>query len=198
MRSPVTVNNTSYLAPSWQEMGELVFNLAKQIIDSKTPIDQVIALATGGLEWSKTLTDYLGIKQISSIRIQFYQDIYKTNNTPVITQSLPVSIVGQHVLIFDDVVDSGKSLDLAKKYLEQHGPASIHTGVLFKKSWSKFNPDFYAFESDSWLIFPHDTREMIKLLCQKIDGSKEIQIKTLIEIGIPKDQAEFFVNQIKK
>jgi hypoxanthine phosphoribosyltransferase len=190
---PVTIDNVSYLAPSWQDMGELVFELSKKIITSGTNVQHVIALATGGIEWSKTLTDYLGIKQVSSIHIQFYQDIYQTKNTPVIIQSLPVSIVGQDVLIFDDVADTGKSLKLAVNYLKQCGAASIHTATIFHKPWCKYNPDFYAKESDSWLIFPHDTREMINLLSHKIGGTRQHQIETLTKIGIPEEQVKFFL-----
>ncbi len=62
----------SYIAPSWEEMGALCFNLAKQILDRGKKYDRVVALAKGGWTWARTLVDYLQIEDIASMQIKFY------------------------------------------------------------------------------------------------------------------------------
>ena len=194
MSTPVKLNDITYLAPTWQDMGELTFGLAQQIIKSNLKIDCIVALAKGGLEWSRTLADYLKVTDLYSIRVQLYEGIYETSKTPVITQSLPASIQGKHVLIFDDIADTGLTLKIAKEYLSHHGPNSLHTATLYYKPWSKFKPDYYGGETDDWVIFPHDTREMISLLNHKLTGSLEEKIAQMVEIGISEPQVRFFLS----
>ncbi|MCC5827931.1 MAG: hypoxanthine phosphoribosyltransferase [Phycisphaeraceae bacterium] len=47
--------------------------------------------------------------------------------------SLPGSLAGGHVLLVDDILDSGGTLKLARNLLLERGPASLHTCVLLRK-----------------------------------------------------------------
>lgn len=165
MLKPITLQNQTYLTPNWTQMGELSVTLAKRIIDgSDITYDRVLALAKGGYPWSRQLQDLLAIPELSTIQISFYKDIGETHASPAVIQSLPINIKGENILIYDDVVDSGETLMLAKDYLKHHGPKTIHTAAHFQKPQTKLHPDYYAFETGAWIIFPHEARETYQLL----------------------------------
>lgn len=188
-------HSISYEYYSWGQLGNDIFDLSKKIIESGREFDRIIALAKGGLAFSRSLVDYLNVQEVSSIQIEFYSGIGATHTAPVILQSLPISIKNERILVFDDLADSGDSLITATKYLQHHGPASIHTATLFVKPHSKLKPDFYVRETSAWVIFPNEARETIaelkKMWKEKGDDAQIIR-QQLIQIGFPTDQVNFF------
>ena len=192
-----TFHEQAYEYYSWNQLGTDVFSLSKQIIESGQKFDRIIALAKGGLTFSRSLVDYLDVKEISTFQITFYTGIGQTATTPVITQSLPVSVKGEAVLVFDDVVDKGDTLRVATDYLKYHGVKSITTAAIIKKPWSGFQVDFAARETDAWVIFPNEARETITTLVsiwQKVGDSPEQIKKQLLEIGFSEPEVALFAN----
>jgi len=186
-----------YLAPSWEEMGNLCFSLAQKIIESNDRFDRLVTLAKGGWTWSRTLADYLSLEKVASIRIQSYTDV-GVNREPIIYQSLPVSIVGEEVLLFDDVVDSGKTIQVAVRYLEMCGATKIKTATLFYKPKSLIRPVFFAAQTSAWIIFPHEIREAIGQIGKKWlkQGVALKKIKErFLKIGLPADQIDYFLKR---
>lgn len=193
----LTFHDQAYEFYSWETLGEDIFVLAKKIIESGKKYDRIIALAKGGLTFARSMVDYLGVEDVSSIQIQFYTGIGTTYKTPVITQSLPVSIKGENILIFDDIVDKGETMKLAVEYLNYHGANSIATSTLVEKPWSTFKTDYYARTSQAWVIYPNEIRETISILkeiwLEKGDSPEVIQ-KNLLELGFSKAEVELFYN----
>lgn len=191
------VQDEKYLYLSWDKMGEICFSLAKKILESESELDRLVALAKGGWTWARAMVDYLGMDKIASIQYEFYTKIAKTKKSPTLKQSLPVSVGGEHLLIFDDVADSGRTLKAAIDYLKKCGAASVSTATLFYKPQSKFKPDYFAKTTNAWVIFPHEIRETIKHLSEKWKASgmekKEI-VRYFKKIGLPKKQVEYFMN----
>jgi len=190
------IHEISYQYYSWQELGEDIFHLAKKIIESGEKFDRVIALAKGGLTFSRSLVDYLHIEEVSSLHVEFYNGINSTLPTPVITQSIPVSLRNEKILLFDDLVDSGKTIDTALEYLKHRGVASIKTATFFVKPHSSIRPDFVIREVNEWIIFPNEVQETVLELSSmwKAKGdSKEKIIKQLVEIGLPEEQIVFYL-----
>ena len=154
-------------------------------------------IKTGGKQYKVAAGDYLKVENVSSIQIEFYTGIGKTAKTPLITQSLPVSIKNEDILIFDDIVDKGDTLALAKEYLKYHGAKSITTATLIEKPWSKEKSDFFARQSEAWVIFPNEVRETIETLTDLWleEGDQLSTIKAqLLEIGFSKDEVDLFAN----
>ncbi len=188
-------NNITYHYYSWQELGELTEKLALQILSRNLEIDRLVALATGGLTMSRALRDYLGIKKLSSIQIEFYTDIGQTNSAPVITQSLPINIDGEKVLIFDDINDTGRTLQTAKTYLKLRGATQLYTATLFQKPHTQHSSDFYQQEVNSWIIFPDEVRESITTLTRRWQqqGLNQSAInQRLLQIGFTQAQIDNF------
>jgi len=188
-------DKTSYLAPSWEEMGQFCFWLAKKIIATGAKFDRLVTLAKGGWTWSRTMADLLHIEKVASVQVEFYSCVGKSGKKPVLLQSLPVAVRGERILIFDDVVDSGKSLPFSQNYLSMCGASHISLATLFYKPWSVCRPDFYMCQTKSWIIFPHEIRESIYDLVNKWKN-EDIPPKVIKErfakIGLAKDLVGFY------
>lgn len=185
-----------YIAPSWEDMGVLCFNLAKQILNRNMKYDRVVALAKGGWTWARALVDYLQIENIASVQIKFYSNVNKTEETPVILQSLSTGVNGEQILLFDDVADSGKTLEVAKDYVIKCGAKKVDTATLFYKPRSVYKPEYYSYQTSAWVIFPHEIREIViqagtKWLKSGLNKSEVIKRFTVL--GLPKDQVAYFL-----
>lgn len=192
------IDDVSYVCPSWENMGEMTFLLAQEIIKSGQKFDRLVALAKGGWTWSRTLVDYLEIENMSSTRLKSYAGGVNSNGKVKVIQPLADSVDGERILLFDDVADSGNTLVKAKEYLELLGSKEVSTATLCFKPRSCFRPDYYAFFTKSWVVFPHDTHEFIKLSSIKwlAEGvlKKEIRFR-FKEIGLPMNQVDYFLTK---
>ena len=180
---------TEFLVPSWEELEELTFQLAEQIKASGVKIDRIVTLAKGGWPMSRSLVDFLQVPNIASVGIKFYAGINKRLRQPYIYQNLPVTVQGEKVLLFDDVADSGHSLMFARKYLLDNGVKEVITATLFYKPKSKLKPDFFAYETRAWIIFPYEKIETVKNLTntwQKAGIDKVVIKKRLKSLGLTK------------
>jgi hypoxanthine phosphoribosyltransferase len=189
------IQKQGYLYLTWDDMGENLLGLVRKILKGGKKYDRIVALAKGGLTWSRALADYLQIEKLSSIQIQFYTGIGETAKTPVIIQSLPTSISGERILIFDDVADSGETLVMAKRYLEMHGAVVADSATLMTKTWTKFQPTYAGGNTEDWIIFPHEIRETICVLKKKLakEGMTQAEIqKSLGKLGISKEEIALF------
>ena len=63
--------------------------------------------------------------------------------------ALPANLEGKHVVIIDDILDSGQTLDVLKKLVLEQRPASVRLCVLLRKPGkAKFNlkPEYVGFD----------------------------------------------------
>lgn len=157
-------NKYTYIAPTWDDLSLLAFDVAKQIREQDLKIERIVTLAKGGWPMTRSLVDYLEVPDVASIGIRFYQGVYVHLDKPDVYQNIPVSVRGERVLLFDDVVDSGASFEYTKQFLLDEGVKSVTTASLFYKPHSSYRPDFYGAETSSWIIFPYDAAEMIRVL----------------------------------
>ena len=155
---------TEYVAPTWGELHELAFTLTNSIRASGQQFDRLVTLSKGGWPMAVPLVDFLKIKAVASIGVKFYAEIGETLTEPEMYQPLPDSVRGERVLLFDDVVDSGGSLTFTVEQLKKQGVASVITAALLKKPTASFIPDFYAGETDAWIIFPWEVVDSIETL----------------------------------
>jgi len=189
-----------YIAPSWNQLGHLSFKLAKQILAKGKKYDRIIVIAKGGLTWSRVLSDYLQIPEIESIRIKLYRGVGKAFKKPKIIQEIKADISGERILLFDDVADSGATLEFVEKLLLKQEAKSVDTSALFFKPASKVTPDFFDHQTDAWIVFPHEIREFIEetsLEWLKKGISKKQAAARYAKLDLPEDQVKYFLEQIK-
>jgi hypoxanthine phosphoribosyltransferase len=66
-----------------------------------------------------------------------------------IIKDIDTDMQGRHVLVADDIIDTGLTLSLITKNLIDRGAASVKTAVLLDKAMARtenFNPDYRCFE----------------------------------------------------
>ena len=155
---------------TWQGFGDATRALAQEIYDSGWMPDLVVAIARGGLLPAGAISYALGVKAIGTMNVEFYTDISKTLEAPVLIPPLMDTKVleGKKVLVVDDVADSGKTLQLVMNMICEMGIAQPDGGMpvrvaqarcvtIFHKSRSLIKPDYVWKSTDKWIDFPWST-----------------------------------------
>jgi len=73
---------------------------------------------------------------------------------PKVTVDLTRNIAGKHVLIVEDIADTGHTLHLLQRYLKANDPASLKTFALLNKPSRRqveIELDYFGFEVDGWI-----------------------------------------------
>lgn len=160
-------DSREYLAPSWDEIYELLLNLAIKIRQSGFHPDLIVGVSRGGWAPGRILSDLLANTHTANIKIEFYVGIGKTARKPIVTQPISEDISNKKVLVVDDVADTGESLLVALDHVRERGAADVKTVTVYHKPHSRFKPDFFAETTSNWIIFPWERLEATKLLIQE-------------------------------
>jgi hypoxanthine phosphoribosyltransferase len=137
---------------SWNTYHNLVLDLHKKI-DWKPDI--IVSIGKGGSIPGVILAENFNTNNLN-FGVKSYSK-YDRNNI-VEYQSVPCykSLRGMKVLIVDDLADSGETFIYVLNKFKQNFVDSVKTASVFKKTKSKFVPDFYAEEihCDTWIVQP--------------------------------------------
>lgn len=187
-----------FIAPSWGDLSNLTFELSKKILAKGGEYDRIVTLAKGGWPQTCSLVDYLGVEYVASMGVKFYAGIGKMLTKPDIYQDIPPVVRGEKILLFDDVADSGRSFQFAKKHLEDFAVESVTTVALFAKSVSKYTPDFVACETDEWIVFPFEARETIEQLgpkWMKAGVGRDEVVDRLKKLGFGEEVIKYYLKR---
>lgn len=199
MKSPK--GSEKYEVPSWEYIYKLCIQVADQIRQSKYKPDLIVAVSRGGWIPGRVLSDILEMPNIATVKVEYYEDIYKTRSKPEITQPLSIGISGKRILLVDDIADSGRSLELVKEHLLERGAAEVRICTLYHKPWSVVVPDFSARKTDAWVCFPHEIFETMRKVHLKLKKQgktrKEIERK-LLSMGIKPLLVRKFLSQVQR
>ena len=177
----------SFVAPSWDQIYDMLIELAKRVKDSGFRPDLIIGVSRGGWAPARIMSDLLENANTASIRIEFYLAPGVTARKPVISQAIMVPVKGVNVLVVDDVSDTGESLKVAVEHLDVCGAKAIKTATLFYKPQSIFKPDFFIVQTEQWIIFPWERLENTRRLLDEAEKKgKPLSsvIETLTGAGI--------------
>lgn len=87
--------------------------------------------------------------RLDCIRISSYRNDTKSHGQPQLLQSLTLDISNRHVLLIDDILDTGKTFSSVAAMLTKLNPASLRTCVLLDKRGRRevdFEADFVGFQ----------------------------------------------------
>lgn len=87
--------------------------------------------------------------RLDCIRISSYRNDTKSHGKPQLIQSLTLDISNRHVLLIDDILDTGKTFSVVVGMLQKLNPASLRTCVLLDKRGRRevdFEADFVGFQ----------------------------------------------------
>ena len=127
----------------------------KSTYSGEVPI--LIGVLNGGFIFLADLIRYINIDcEIDFIRISSYGDEKESSGHIKVLKPLSADIKGRHVVVVEDIVDSGLSVQFLLKMLSAFEPASLRVATLLrKKSRMKINLpiDFIGFDiEDKYVI----------------------------------------------
>jgi len=160
-------NEQEHLWVSWDIYHQAIEQLAKQVHASGWEFDHILCLARGGLRpgdvFSRLFKRPLAILSTSSYREDYGMQRGTLDIAPHITTTHH-PIQGR-VLLMDDLVDSGITLQQVQQYLIAHYPAitELKTAVIWFKSSSVITPDYYHqyLENHTWIHQPFEAYDAL-------------------------------------
>lgn len=118
-----------------EEIASLVKSLADQISkDYKGRALVLVCILKGAFMFLSDLIRHLQIPaQIDFVRLASYGTETKTSGTIEITKDIELSIEGKDVLIIEDIIDSGRTLQFLRDRLILSNPNSVKICALLDK-----------------------------------------------------------------
>ena len=125
--------------------------LVKKIKRDNIEFTKVLAIARGGIPLGKALSEALNLP-LEEVRISFYQGQEKREK-PIVNISKEKLQLKGSVLIVDDLVDTGATVEVLTRFLEEEGVA-WKIAVFFAKPTSTVVPDYFVKDTVDWIVFP--------------------------------------------
>lgn len=162
----------SDLHVSWDDYHQKIEQLAVQIHQSNWQFNQIVCLAKGGLRIGDVLARLydvpLAVLSTSSYRSDNPGDLQNQRSTLVFSHDLTKTTahLGSHVLVVDDLVDSGITLKKTLPWLDRKYGfyiEEVRTAVLWYKACSVIKPDYYVdyLVDNPWIHQPFESYELM-------------------------------------
>ena len=157
------------LEVSWDEYHQSIESLAEQIHTSQWEFDRIVCLARGGLRvgdiLSRIFTKPLAILAASS----YHGDDDQQRGKLAIASQMTMTDdrLGTRILLVDDLVDSGVTLQQTTIWLRDLYPEieDLKTAVIWYKACSNYIPDYYVshLPHNPWIHQPFEKYDRYKL-----------------------------------
>ena len=135
---------------SYSEFLKDIKILSKEIKEFKP--EAILAIARGGLTLGHFLSVSLDIRDIYTINSIYYNKDKKLDNIKIF--NIPNLKDYKKVIIVDEIVDSGKTVDEVLKKLKKIYPdIQFKTASIFYKNNALVIPDFKIKEANRWIDF---------------------------------------------
>ena len=152
---------------SWSDYHKTIERLAARIHASEWRFDQIVCIARGGLRVGDSLSRIFDLP-LAIISTQSYGGKAGTRRSEITIaehMTMTTKTLGNRVLVADDLVDSGVTLERVRRHLLERSPnvAELKTAVLWRKASSRFVPDFeveYLAESP-WIHQPFEPYDLV-------------------------------------
>lgn len=117
----------------------------------------IIAILNGSLILMADLLRRIPLPlKLDCLSVASYHGGLKPAGDPIFRQELPSDLAGRHVLILDDILDSGVTLAAVRDKIENARPLSIRICVLLEKMKTRnrtIEPDYVGFEiADEFVV----------------------------------------------
>ena len=117
----------------------------------------LVSILDGAIVFTADLLRLLAVPtQLDCMRISSYGDSTSAQTPPRMTGSLKADLSGKEVLLLDDILDTGKTMQKACNFVESLGPKSLRTCVFLDKPDRRAND----FEAD-WVGFSIPNRFVV-------------------------------------
>ncbi|MDX1745253.1 MAG: phosphoribosyltransferase [Halobacteriales archaeon] len=142
---------------NWEYIYGLCRSVAEDVRQSNFEPEVIVALARGGWFAGRCLCDFLGLDDLTSLKVEHYVGTAQKTGEPQVRYPMPEgSVAGKDVLVIDDIADTGQSLSHALEYIADRDPEAVRTGTLQLMGTSAFEPDYVGerLEEWAWIVYP--------------------------------------------
>ena len=116
----------------------------------------LVCILRGSVFFTCELAKYITVPvTMDFMRVSSYGEGMDSTGTISIDQDLNMSIEGRHVLVVEDIVDSGRTLALLSNILKKRDPASLRLCSLLDKPSRRVTPvsiDYLGFEIEDYFV----------------------------------------------
>ena len=138
-----------------QRAREIGAQITADYKDREEPV-VFVGILTGAIMWMVDVLKNVDLDlTVDFMSCSSYGSSTKTSGAVKINKDLSGDIHGKHVIIIEDIVDSGITLNYLKKYLSSHEPASISLCTLLDKPSGRrceIEADYVGFEVEDLFI----------------------------------------------
>ncbi|MCY4153591.1 MAG: xanthine phosphoribosyltransferase [Aestuariivita sp.] len=141
---------------SWDQLHRDARALAWRL-DGMGPLrgswNAIIAITRGGMAPAMIVARELGIRTVDTISVKSYD--YQTQESATVLKSPNEAMMGDgsgHIII-DDLVDTGKTLELVRRLYPRAHYATVYAKPLGEKQVDTF---ITGVSQDTWIFFPWD------------------------------------------
>jgi hypoxanthine phosphoribosyltransferase len=161
---------------NWEYIYGLCREVADQVKAAEFEPDVVVALARGGWFAGRCCCDFLGLDDLTSLKMEHYVGTGRKADEPQVRYPMPKgSVEGKDVLVVDDIADTGGSIRRADEYVTDRDPASVRTATLQLLQTSEFEPAFVGerLAEWAWVVYPwnfiEDMVDLVEGVMSKAD-----------------------------
>ncbi len=142
---------------SWDEVVDWVRGLAAKIEESGWRPDLVVAVSRGGFVPARLLCDFMDISDLLAVQSQHWVEAARAAERAILKYPYRIDAQGKRVLVVDDIVDTGETLELARDFIaSEWKPAEVRTAAMqWISTVAKFKPDYYYLEVRDWTWFQY-------------------------------------------
>lgn len=119
------------------EISSLVSNVAEQItkdLSSSSHPVTIVGVATGAFMFLADIVRKIEVPfSVDLIRVESYGSGTESNGKPRISSDLKIDVRGKHVILVEDIVDTGNTLAILISHLESKGACSISVCTFLDK-----------------------------------------------------------------
>ncbi|MEF9388268.1 phosphoribosyltransferase [Ralstonia pseudosolanacearum] len=162
------INDDAHLWVSWDDYHGLVERLALIVHESGWKFDQILCLARGGLRVGDQLSRIYDLP-LAILATSSYREAAGTQQGNLdIAQYITMTRgeLSGRVLLVDDLVDSGVTLERVGRHLRERYPAvtDVRTAVVWHKGCSKIQPDYAVqfLPTNPWIHQPFEEYDTLR------------------------------------
>ncbi|MFC4987261.1 phosphoribosyltransferase [Saliphagus infecundisoli] len=164
---------------NWDYIYGLCRDVSDEVRRDEFEPDVIVALARGGWFAGRCLCDFLGLDDLTSLKMEHYVGTAEKSGEPTIRYPMPEgSVEDKDVLIIDDIADTGGSIRRAEEYVTDRNAGDVRTATLQLLGTSEFEPDYVGerLEEWTWVVYPwnflEDMVDLVSTAIERADGEE--------------------------
>ena len=154
--------------PTWEYIYDLCRTVSEDVKQDSFEPDVVVALARGGWFAGRCTCDFLGLNDLTSLKVEHYVGTAERGDEATIRYPMPEgSVKDKDVFIIDDIAETGDSMRRAAEYIGDRETNEVRTALLQMLPDCEYEPDYVGeyMERWAWCVYPWNfIEDMIELI----------------------------------